>query len=252
MKTLLNFTAFVLLSALTLTEINAQNSSSTTGKIEITTPVFSTNSFVNGENSETKCSVISDYLHNNLVYPEGSLNCCKQGTEVVQFTVLPTGNLVNIKVLNSVCPKIDAEVIRVLNTTNGMWTPATQNRNPVETQKELLITFHLEGFHAGTDAEYFTKKAINWYKKGNDALFEQNNPEKALKCYNNAIKYKPLEDALLYARGMVKYELNDFTGAKEDWNRMKSLVGRDVNESNLPLVSENFKDLQGYKEFGKY
>lgn len=251
MKTFVNFTSFVLLATLTFTEINAQNSLATTGKIEITTPLFSGISYVKGVKTETYRSVIDNYLLNNLVYPEGALNCCNQGTEVVQFTVLPTGNLVNIKVLNSVCPKIDDEVIRVLNTTNGMWIPGTQNGNPVEMQKEILITFHLEGFHAGTDAEYFTKKAKNWYNRGNQALFEQNNPEKALKCYNKAILYKPLEDALLFARGMAKYELDDLTGAKEDWNRMKSLVDRGGNENNLLLVYENFKELQGYKEFSK-
>ena len=232
-------------------ECNAQNASELNKEIVVIAPVLASEVNVKGVAQDINSSAINNYLHNNLIYPEGAINCCFQGIEVVRFTVLPTRDLANIEVVNSICPLIDKEVIRVLNTTNGMWTPGTHNGNPVEMEKEVLIVFHLEGFHLKSDETYFTKKATNWYMKGNHVLFEHKNREKALKCYNNALRYKPFEEALLYARGMVKYELNDITGAKNDWNRMKSLVERGVNETNLPLVSENFNDFSGYIEFLK-
>jgi tetratricopeptide (TPR) repeat protein len=254
MKKFVSTMLCIALASFSFGQLKTHGVSGKTGIIEGIEPVFADLNSVNDKNDlNGSCnSAIGNYLRNNIKYPESAINCCKQGTEIVRFTVMPNGKLENIEVVNCVCPKIDEEMIRVLKTTNGMWTPGTKNGLPVEMEKEILVVFHLEGFHLGTDEEYFTKKAINWYKKGNQALFEQKNPEKALKCYNNAIKYRPLEDALLFARGMAKYELNDFTRAKEDWKRMKSLVARNENESNLTLVAENFKDLRGYIEFGKY
>lgn len=251
MKTLVFLTSCFLLTTFVFSESKAQTLSSGAGKIEVISPVFPGVDYSKEVSHEKNISVLNRYLHNNIIYPESAVNCCLQGTEVVKFTVLPTGDLENIKVINSVCPKIDSEVIRVLKTTNGMWTPGTNNGVPVAMEKEILIVFHLEGFHAGTDNEYFIKKATNWYQKGNRALFEQKNPEKALNCYNNALKYRPLEDALLYARGIVKYELNDIEGANEDWNRVKSLVERNENDSHLLLVTENFRNFSGYDELLK-
>jgi len=251
MKKLALLILSLMVAVLTYGQNKAQNGSEKSSIIELITPVFAGNSNTAAEIQVNNKSVISNYMHNNIIYPESAINCCLQGTEAVQFTVLPNGNLAKIKLINSVCPKIDEEVIRVLNTTNGMWSAGTQNGTPVEMEKEILIVFHLCSFHLGTDDEYFTKKATNWYKRGNYALFENKNYEKALKCYNNALKYKPLEDALLFARGMVKYELDDTEGAKNDWDRMKSLTVRGENENNLGLVVENFKDLPGYNEFLK-
>jgi hypothetical protein len=251
MKTLLEIILCLILAVFTFGQNKAQNVPEKAGIIDAAASVFAGNYITNSKTEVNSLSVINNYLRNNITYPEKAMDCCLQGTELVQFTVLPTGDLANIKVVNSICPEIDEEVIRILNTTNGMWTPATQNGTPVEMEKEILIVFHLCSFHLGTDDEYFTKKATNWYKRGNRALFEHNNSVKALKCYNNAMKYKPLEDALLFARGMVKFELDDAEGAKKDWNRMKSLVERGENENNLNLIVENFKGFAGYFEFLK-
>ena len=251
MKTLSEIFLCLILAVFTFGQIKAQNVPEKTGIIDTATPVFAGNNYANRKTEVNNLSVLNNYLHNNIKYPESAVDCCLQGTELVQFTVLPNGDLANIKVVNSVCPEIDEEVIRVLNSTSGMWTTATQTGIPVEMKKEILIAFHLEGFHLGTDDEYFMKKAKNWYLRGNRAIFEHNNPEKALKCYNNAVKYKPLDVSLLFSRGMVKFELDDAEGAKNDWNRMKSLVERGENEGNLNPVIENFKDFSGYCEFLK-
>ncbi len=251
MKTLSEIILCLILVVFTFEQNKAQNVSEKTKKIDVAAPVFASDNNANSKTDVNNLSVINNYLRNNINYPESAMNCCLQGTELVQFTVLPTGDLANIKVLNSVCPKIDEEIVRVLSTTNGMWTPAIQNGIPVEMEKEILIAFHLCSFHLGSDDEYFTKKAKYWYLRGNRALFEHKNPEKALECYNNAMKYKPLEEALLFARGMVRFELDDIEGAKKDWSRMKNLVERGENQNNLNQTADNFKDYPGYIEFMK-
>lgn len=240
MKTLIIIALNLITGAFIYGQSLNQNTPVKNGETEVTTPTYNDVKNIREANVEKSNSVICNYLCNNLKYPEDAINCCLQGTELVRFTVLQTGELANIKVLNSICPKIDEEVIRVLSNTNGMWTPGTSNGVPVKMEKEVLIAFHLEGFHFGTDDEYFKKKATNWYIRGNHALFEDKNPQKALKCYNNALRYQPLEHALLYARGMVKYELNDTEGAKNDWDRMKSLAVDGENENILTLIVDNY------------
>ncbi len=246
MKSPVNFVICMLFAVLISANCFAQGETVKTGKSGTIPPVTLSTGNQNNEFAENP--VILNYLQNNLKYPEGSAEQCKQGTEVLEFTVLPDGNLANVKVINSVCPKIDKEVTRVLNTTNGMWKPVTQNGQPVETKKEISIMFHLSFFHLGSNDEYFLKKATDWYVKGNHALFDKKDLKKALKCYDNAMRYKPLDNSLLYARGMVKYELGDKTGARNDWDRTKELAARGENQNNLILVTEGFKDFSGYAE----
>jgi tetratricopeptide (TPR) repeat protein len=248
MKKLSEITLCLILTWFTFGQNKAQNVPEKTRIVDVVAPVFTFNNSTNREIRENNIAVLYSYLHNNINYPESALDYCLQGTEVVQFTVMPTGNLANIKVVNSVCPEIDKEVIRVLNTTNGMWMPGSQNGTPCEVQKELLIVFHLGGIHSGSEDEFFMKKARNWYLRGNRALFEKQKPEKALKHYNNAMRYRPLEEALLLVRGMVKLQLNDTEGAKNDWSRVNELFSRGENENNLILMVENFKDFPGYSE----
>jgi hypothetical protein len=45
----------------------------------------------------------------------------------------------------------------------------------------------------------------------------------ALKYYNQAIRYLPVDNCLLATRGMCRYEPGDNTGACQDWNRIKAL-----------------------------
>lgn len=245
MKKISQIVLCLIMTLFTFGQINAQTLPEKIRVVDVVAPVFTCH---NSENQENNLSVLNSYLCNNIIYPECAIDYCLQGTEVVQFTVLPTGKLANVKVVNSVCEEIDQEIIRVLNTTNGMWIPGNQNGIPCEMQKELLIVFHLGGIHSGTTDEFFMKKARNWYVRGNKALFEQHNPGKALKRYNTAMRYKPMEEALLLARGMAKLQLNDSEGAKNDWNRMIELVDRGANEKNLILRVENFKDISGYSE----
>ena len=239
MKTTVFFGICMFIAIFAFGQSYSQNSSTNSEIIKVTPPILigpNDNMVMLPENN---CAFLNKYLVNNVKYPEGAIACCFQGTEVVQFTVTPSGDLKNFKILNSVCPKIDEEMIRVLNSTNGMWIPGTNNGKSVEMEKEVSMVFHLEGFHLGSDKEYFTKKAANWYNKGNNALLIQKNPEKALECYNNALKYLPYEKALLYARGMAKYELKDKVGAEQDWNRVNLLVQTGKSETNLQLLTEN-------------
>ena len=161
---------------------------------------------------------IQDYLARNVAYPEKDVKEFNQGTEVVRFVVSPTGELSDFMVINSVSQKIDEEVIRVLETTKGMWIPGQNNGEPVAMEREVSVKFQLTGIPHPLD---FKAQGTKYYTKASDLLVNRNNPKKALKFYDRGIRYLPNEEGLLLMRGLARYELGDKDGAYSDWSRIK-------------------------------
>ena len=178
-----------------------------------------------------------NYLINNVIYPGKAMQCFKEGTEVVKFTVMPTGTLTNIEVVNSVCKEIDAEVVRLLKESNGMWRPAYQNGVPVASEQELSMVFSNK--NKSEINEYFVARAETFYKEGNRKLFEQNKPKKAIKMYNCGLRYLPNDKGLLLMRGISSYKLGNIASAKEDWEKVAELGGIDFNKSDLAESERN-------------
>lgn len=202
-----------------------------------TPPVFSLTKLavlqLPGENQ----FLFNSYLRENVEYPEVALKYNIQGTQVVRFTVAANGDVTNLKVINSVCPEIDEEVMMALDETSGMWEPGLKGGLPSDMEREISIVFKIDGFKNGTENDYFKEQATTLFKKGSKALITKNNPEKALKYFNRALKYLPNESTLLYSRGMAKHLLNDIEGAQADWNRVEALAERNAGEK-LPFITE--------------
>jgi tetratricopeptide (TPR) repeat protein len=222
---------------------NSQNVTLTTQKsindIEVNAPKFcSGDKIIQGENYNT----IDEFLSKNIVYPPASASCSTQGTELVRFTVTPRGELTNFCIINSVCKKMDEEVIKVLQLTNGMWQPACIDGKPVAMDKEVSVVFMI---HPSSD---FVAMAKSYLKQGNKLFFEKANPKKALKYYNMGINFLPNNETLLAARGLCKYELGDETGAISDWERLKMQNTKDVSGEEMENLAENAVKMRGYSE----
>ena len=56
----------------------------------------------------------------------------------------------------------------------------------------------------------------------------------------------PNDKALLYARGLCRYELGDTEGARRDWNRIVALGGIDFSE-----FAYDSGEMNGYDEMIK-
>ena len=82
-------------------------------------------------------SVLMNFIKENTVYPENKFIAQIEGTEIIRFTVTPQGKVVDIKVINSVSPVVDEELIRVLKTTNGMWNPGHKNGEATSMEQEF-------------------------------------------------------------------------------------------------------------------
>jgi TonB family protein len=217
-------------------------------EVEVTPPKFTGIENVVAKLPGNRSDLISGYLSKNVVYPKRAMNLRKEGTEVVQFVITPSGELRDFKVINSVCPEIDFELISVLKRTNGMWNPGYNNGEPVAMQKEVSMVFNLGEYKNRTVKEKFTAIATSFFTKGTKKLFIENNPKKALKYFEMAMMYLPNDESLLYSRGMVKYELEDKEGAQSDWDRMKLLAEKGTIEKNIEFTANNYKQLKGFEE----
>ena len=183
--------------------------------------------YLNSDNSE----FIKDYLLKNVVYPDKAIQCCKEGTEVVKFTITSAGNIEDIRIENCVCCEIDDEVIRVLKQTNGLWVPEYREGKPVESEQELAMVFCNKSKSQIT--KHFVARATVFFNEGNKNFFEKQNPGKALKLYERGLVYLPYDKGLLFMRGVSNYELGNEQAARVDWKKVSDLGGIAFNEFDL-------------------
>jgi TonB family protein len=212
MKTSVFFLAGMLIAAI----VTGQNEE--LKEIEVTPPIL-----------KSKVSnTLNAYFQNRVEFPATEIKWGKQGVVVVEFVVTPEREVKNIEVINSVSYAIDNEVIRVLKSTSGMWIPGIINGKTVAMPGEISVVFKIN------TKDNFTEIAKKYMNKGNHALFVKNQPEKALKFFNQGINYLPNNETLLAVRGLCRYRLGDEAGANRDWERTKVLAQRNGNTENEP------------------
>ena len=190
--------------------------------VEVTPPVF-TGVKTTVPNADEAPS-INDYLAKKVLYPKESEKTWKEGTMIVQFTVLTNGKLGNFQIINSISTDIDREVIRTLKSTNKMWIPGHNNGNPVDMEKEVAITFQME-------KSDHVQLAQRYFKKAEKKLLK-NKYNRALQLYDNAMVYQPYSEAILFKRGVTRLMAGNMDGACKDLNRLKSL-GSDIADEYL-------------------
>ncbi len=195
-------------------------------EIEVTSPVYV------GQVAQS----LNSYLQSGIRYPStNDLDFWMQGTVVIGFLVTPEGNLENFNIINGLNSEFDMEVIRVLKTTDGMWSPGIINGEYVPMPGEVSVSFKLN-----PDEDFIELVKEQW-QKGVQALFVKNQPAKALKYFNHAISLVPNARSLLEVRGFCKYKMGDETGAYRDWDRLKTLSekGNTMDIENLAKIPAN-------------
>ena len=211
MKTTVFITVFALIASVTL----AQNQN--IEEIDVRAPQF----------TGTIYKSLNDYLASNIEYPENMKNARIQGTEVIEFTVTANGKVRDFNVINSLSPEFDRQVIQILETTSGKWNPGMANRNLADMKTEVTVTFYLNSLND------MVKTAKDYNRKGNEWLFDKNNPKKALKFINCGINLLPNEESLLAMRCLCNLKLGKLDDAEMDMERIKILAARNGKELNL-------------------
>jgi protein TonB len=83
------------------------------------------------------------FIARTLKYPNKAMNSGKTGKVVVTFIVNKNGKVENAKVIRSIDPALDKEVIRVVNSLPD-WKPGKQRGTPVDVVYTMPIEFMLQ------------------------------------------------------------------------------------------------------------
>lgn len=85
-------------------------------------------------------AALMQFVAQNLDYPEQAIKDKVEGNVFVEFTITAQGKVENAKILRSLSPECDAEVLRVV-ALMPQWTPAQENGKPVDARFVMPISF---------------------------------------------------------------------------------------------------------------
>jgi len=91
---------------------------------------------------EFKGGDFMSFVAKNIRYPANSARNHIQGKVFVQFIIQKDGKLSDATIIRSVSPDIDAEALKVVNSSPP-WKPGIQNGRPVPVSFTIPITFRL-------------------------------------------------------------------------------------------------------------
>lgn len=86
---------------------------------------------------------LSEFLSENLEYPEGPKTYGIQGVVMVTFTVEKNGTISNITTDGKNDKELEAEAKRVVKLTNGKWIPGKFKKKSVRSICRIPITFEI-------------------------------------------------------------------------------------------------------------
>ena len=84
----------------------------------------------------------SEWVNSKLRYPEDAMRNGTEGTVLVSFTINEDGRVASMQILESPCPSLGMEALRVL-AKSPKWTPGTVNGKPVKVRYTFPINFYL-------------------------------------------------------------------------------------------------------------
>lgn len=231
MKKLLFIMLAMCICLLALGQNDTPNLNRDIDEVEISPPAFTgIANYADLVNVDAK--YLQTYLSSNITYPKEAERCGREGTEVIKFNVNAQGKVTNIDIVNGVCPEIDKELVRVLESTNGMWKPGVKDGIPVSMEQEVSIVFSLTESTELTN-EKFLKVATACFTQGAECFFEKGKSKKAERLFTKGITYMPHDQSLLLMRGLCRYERGNRDGARDDWNRLFELGSIDMNSKFL-------------------
>ena len=83
------------------------------------------------------------YVYTKLRYPKEARENGIDGKVIVSFVINKEGKVTDVKIIRSVDPLLDNEVLRVVKSS-PKWTPGKQKGEPVKVQFVLPVTFSLD------------------------------------------------------------------------------------------------------------
>ncbi len=88
-------------------------------------------------------AALMKYIFTHIIYPTAASNDGIQGKVIAQFIIEKDGKVGDVKIIKSVSPEIDAEVIRVLKTLPNFIPAKNENGKLIRSQYVIPITFKI-------------------------------------------------------------------------------------------------------------
>ncbi|NEM98576.1 TonB family protein [Pontibacter burrus] len=110
-----------------------------------------------------------NFLTNNINYPADARAAGLEGLVVVTFVVDETGKVNDAKVAKKLGRGTDEEALRVINLTNGNWTPGRQDGKAVAVQYTMPVRFSLNESERAATASIANQSPK--FKGGQEAFF---------------------------------------------------------------------------------
>ena len=84
------------------------------------------------------------YIEDNLTYPKEFSEAAIAGRVLVAFYIEKDGSLTHAEIIQSLHPLLDAETLRVINSTSSKWTPCKIGDKTFRTQLNLAVLFKMK------------------------------------------------------------------------------------------------------------
>lgn len=113
------------------------------------------------------------FVANNLKYPEAALMADVQGQVVLRLEIERDGTIIDVKVVKSIDPLLDAEAVRVARLM-PKWNPGKQNGKPIRCRFDIPVNFKIAGTNEESDSEKVTMviEEAPAYPGGQQALMQ--------------------------------------------------------------------------------
>lgn len=165
------------------------------------------------------------------------------------LTVLPSFSVDTVEVkiyVQQVEKNIDNSGIEMMKMIGErQWAMQNETTMKVDYSKEIITAIKQGDYdnaiklcYIGLDKyeKYVSKTVIgNYYKYIGFSYLQKQNYSKAIENYNIALKYTTNDEYLYYERGFARLKINDFEGAKEDFNKSITLgleIGSELLNGN--------------------
>jgi len=93
-----------------------------------------------GKNGED----LKSFINNNLKYPEESYKNSVEGIVLLKIIIDENGFIDKIVIIKNATPELDAEALRILRLTKGMWVAARNNGFTVKSEKMVTVKFEIQ------------------------------------------------------------------------------------------------------------
>lgn len=165
------------------------------------------------------------FILRELRYPADYRDSCKTGVIEMALIVRPDGGVEIESQLdfNNLGMDFQWEAVRLANRTAGQWTPATYRGKPVATTVPLRTLFKSDKAGCKKANDAFDKAMLLANEGGQ--LTADNQPEKALAKWNQALALQPDNTELLYYRGSTLLSLDRREEACQDFARIREILG---------------------------